>query len=79
MIYLDSYIVIYLVEKYPAHDALLDTLFRQNLSEGFALSPLVMLECLVYPLKQNNTLLQKRFEEFFQPVITLTLDETVFR
>ncbi len=79
MIYLDSCIVIYLLEKHPAYYTPLDNLFRHNLNEGFAISPLVMLECLVYPLKQNDQDLQQRFEEFFQTVTVFTLDEVVFR
>jgi uncharacterized protein len=79
MIYLDSCIVIYLVEKHPTYYTPLDTLFRQNISEGFAISPLVILECLVGPLKQNDTALQTRFEAFFQTVTVLSLDEIVFR
>jgi uncharacterized protein len=79
MIYLGSCMVIYLVEKHPIYYTPLDNLFRQNLSEGFVISPLVILECLVYPFKQNDAVLQERFEQFFQTVTVLSLDEEVFR
>lgn len=76
MIYLDSCVVIYLVEKHPVFYAPLDLRFRQHAAVGFAISPLVMLECLVGPLKQGDTVLQERF---FTTVTLLPCDETVFR
>ncbi len=58
MIYLDSCIVIYLVEKHPVYYTPLEARFSQHLKEGFAMSPLVLLECLVHPLKHNDVALQ---------------------
>lgn len=78
MIYLDC-IVIYLVEKHPAFYAQLDQSLRQHASVGFAISPLVVLECLVGPLKQGDAALKERFESFFTTVTPLPNDEAVFR
>jgi len=79
MIYLDSCIVIYLVEKHPVFYPLLEQKFRQNVQTGFAISPLVILECLVGPLKQGDAVLQARFERFFTTVTHLPADKTIFR
>lgn len=79
MIYLDSCIVIYLVEKHPLFYSPLDQKFREQGASGFSISPLVVLECLVGPLKQNDATLQARFESFFAVVVQLPNDETVFR
>lgn len=57
----------------------LDQRFRQHAQVGFAISPLVVLECLVGPLKQGDTALQARFERFFMAVTHLPSDESVFR
>jgi uncharacterized protein len=75
MIYLDSCIVIYLVEKHPVYYAPLEAQFGQHLKEGFAISPLVILESLVHPLKHGDAALQERFETFLTP---LPMDETIF-
>ena len=79
MIYLDSCIVIYLVEKHPAFYERLDQALRQHASVGFAISPLVVLECLVGPLKQGDAGLLERFESFSATVMSLPNDEAVFR
>lgn len=79
MIYLDSCIVIYLVEKHPVYYTPLEARFSQHLKEGFAISPLVLLECLVHPLKHNDVALQERFERFFSLVTRLPMDEVIFR
>lgn len=79
MIYLDSCIVIYLIEKHPLFYAPLDRLFREHDPSGFAISPLGMLECLVGSLKRGDTALQARFESFFAVVAQLPNDKAVFR
>ncbi len=79
MIYLDSCIVIYLVEKHPTFYSSIEKQFRQNAREGFAISPLVILESTVGPLKRGDTMLEKRFEQFFAATTSLDLDEAVFR
>ena len=79
MIYLDSCIVIYLVEKHPLFYKAVEQRFRSNVAEGFAISPLVILECLVGPLKRKDAALERRFEQFFATVTRLELNETIFR
>ena len=79
MIYLDSCVVIYLIEKHPAFYSPVEARFRQSAAEGFAVSPLVILECMVGPLKRNDTKLENRFETFFATVTPLDLNEVIFR
>ena len=76
MIYLDSCIVIYLVEKHPDYYPLIKEKLSKN--SKFVISSLVMLECLVGPLKRGDRLLYKRFEQFFETVSHLELDENIF-
>ena len=79
MIYLDSCIVIYLIEKHLLFYEPLDRQFRDHASLGFATSPLVVLECLVGPLQREDATLQARFEGFFAAVTQLPNDEAAFR
>ena len=79
MIYLDSCIVIYLVEKHPVFYRPTEERFRRSAEEGFAISPLVILECIVGPLKRGDEALRERFEQFFETMNRLDLDEAVFR
>ena len=79
MIYLDSCIVIYLVEKHPVFYEPIQQRFRNHVDEGFAISPLVILECVVGPLKRKDAELGRRFEQFFATTTHFELDEAVFR
>ena len=79
MIYLDSCIVIYLVEKHPVFYEVVERRFRRDAEQGFAISPLVILECTVGPLKRGDTALAERFEQFFTVVENLEMDEAIFR
>ena len=79
MIYLDNCIVIYLIEKHPLLYEAVEQRFRSNVAEGFAISPLVILECLVGPLKRKDAALERRFEQFFATVTRLELSEVIFR
>ena len=79
MIYLDSCIVIYLVEKHPIFYGPIEERFRKDAAEGFAISPLVILECVVGPLKRGDVELERRFEQFFTTATYLELNEKVFR
>ena len=79
MIYLDSCIVIYLVEKHPNYYPTISQRLRQDAQQKFAISPLVILECLVGPLKLGDKKLEQRFESFFATVTSLDLNESIFR
>lgn len=76
MIYLDSCIVIYLLEKHSQYYYLIIEKLSEQLA--VAISSLVMLECLVGPWKRGDVELAKRFEQFFETVNHLELDKNIF-
>ena len=78
MIYLDSCILIYAVEDQSERGAAV----RQRMAatdDRMAISPLVVMECLVGPLKQDDLTLRDRFNRVFAQceLITLGLSEFV--
>ncbi|CAN5895677.1 hypothetical protein BH24DEI2_BH24DEI2_04200 [soil metagenome] len=78
MIYLDSCIVIYLVERHPEYYSYLDRIFRDNAREVFATSSLVALECLVGPYKRDDEALEEKFEKFFAATSYFQIDDTIY-
>ena len=76
MIYLDSCIVIYLLEKHSDYYYLIkDKISKQP---RIVISSLVMLECLVGPWRRGDMELAKRFEQFFETINYLELDKNIF-
>ena len=78
LIYLDSCILIYAVEDQGKRGAAV----RQRMAatdDRMAISPLVVMECLVGPLKQDDLTLRDRFNRVFAQceLITLGLSEFV--
>lgn len=77
-IYLDTCIVIYLVEKHPLFSGKIEALIG-NLSDSvLCFSPLVRLESLVIPFRTNDLELEKLYETFFAAQNLLTLPTEVF-
>jgi predicted nucleic acid-binding protein len=79
VIYLDSCLVIYLVETgAPAHAAV-----RQAVADAvgatFAVSPLVIMECLVGPLRSGDETLRESYDRTFDALPLVPLDPPVFR
>ncbi len=54
LIYLDTCLVIYLVEDNPIWSGRLRARMATEAEQGFAISPLVAMECLVGPLRSGN-------------------------
>jgi predicted nucleic acid-binding protein len=77
LVYLDSCIVIYLIEKHPEFYQSLHDVFRSTEAD-FCISPLVKLECLTGAFKRNDPSLVSDFETFFDSAITLPMPESVF-
>jgi predicted nucleic acid-binding protein len=77
-IYLDACILIYLIEKHPEHypkiKAMLDSLPEYQL----AVSPLLRMEVLVKPLRDGNTALMRRYEDFLAQQIWLPIPDIVY-
>jgi predicted nucleic acid-binding protein len=63
MIYLDTCIVIYLVEHHPLYFPKLKSLLTGV--PGIAISPLVEMESLIHPLRSRNTALANAYQTFF--------------
>jgi predicted nucleic acid-binding protein len=77
LIYLDACILIYLAEdvtRAPAITAAMDRLPEAR----FAISPLTKCECLVRPIKFENPVLGRRFQDLFDRFITLDIPEEVY-
>jgi len=78
MVYLDACIVIYWVEEKPSQIESLRQAFAALGDEDIAYSPLVQLECLIYPYRTGNKELLARYQQFFAHGICLPLSENVF-
>ena len=75
MIYLDTSFVIAAVEDSgPAGTKALRAL-AENPDEKFAISALVLMECLVLPLRTDNYRVRLKYERFFETLEILELDE----
>jgi len=77
-IYLDTCIVIYVVERHPLYSASIETLMRNAGAVDFCYTPLVRLECLVMPFRTNDTALLKLYEAFLGAQRLLDLPSVVF-
>ncbi|MET4780507.1 type II toxin-antitoxin system VapC family toxin [Glaciihabitans sp. UYNi722] len=78
MIYLDSCIVIYAVEGNDERGDRVRQRLVQAGSSVVAISPLVMLECLVGALKSDNLNLRDHYTRAFEQFQTLEQDVEVF-
>ena len=67
ILFLDTNIVIYVVEGNPAFapKAVLRLAAAQSAGDSFMVSDLTRMECLVGPLKTNNTAVVASFQAFF--------------
>lgn len=78
LIYLDSCILIYLVEHHPRWTRTVTAAVRRAKDSDFAISPLVKCECLVAPLKRSDPILERAYRDLFERFIALTMPEAVF-
>ena len=79
LIYLDSCICVYAIESASRfHGNVIKALARHPEAQ-FAVSHLVMAECLVGPLKSGNSFVVQDYEALFKRVVVLDLNEAVFR
>lgn len=78
LIYLDSCIVIYLVERHPIYEMLLRDKLAAVGQAQLAVSPLVRIEVLVHPLRNQNTDLEQLYRLFLAEQISLSMPEEVF-
>lgn len=78
-IYLDSCVVIYLVEEHPTFAAATEAFLPANPNLILFVSDLTILECLVLPLRRQNKPIIERFNGWFSNATVLTLPKEVFR
>lgn len=74
LIYIDTVVVIYSLEKFPGYFQLLEPLWRRLQAGTIQIitSELTLLEALVMPIRQANTDLIQRYEALlFSPEISL--------
>ena len=77
MIYLDSCLIIYLVEEHPRWGAPVADLINSD-EVDFAISPLVKCECLVGPIRSGSAILQQDYSRLFEEFVSLDMPESVF-
>jgi predicted nucleic acid-binding protein len=78
VIYLDSCLVIYLVERHARWGAPVARAVAQESGGEFAVSPLVKCECLVGPIKRGDPILQQSYTELFGEFASLDMPEAVY-
>jgi len=77
LIYLDSSIIIYLVERHPVHAAPIERALGQS-AAILATSPLTTLEVLVKPLQTRRDDLANLYRRFLAATRTLPINEETF-
>ncbi len=76
-VYLDSCIVIYLIEGEPIRRQAVETIMNQLTPES-CLSDLVRLECKIRPLREKDEGTLQRFEGFFTNAFIIPLRPEVY-
>lgn len=77
MIYLDTCIVIYLVEHHPDYFPKLKSLLSGIAAT--AISPLVEMEALIHPLRNKDLPLMEAYQSFFDCCTMLDMPTEVYR
>jgi predicted nucleic acid-binding protein len=77
-VYLDSCIVIYLIEEHPLFSARIEKQLNQGFDIEIFVSVLTEMECLVFPLRNRNGLLIEKFNDWFDAVNLLPVSRTAF-
>jgi len=78
LIYLDSCIVIYVVERHPLYAATIEARMRAMVSVSYCYSPLVRMECLIKPLRDQDAALLQMFGAFWRAQKMIDLPVVVY-
>jgi len=78
VIYLDSCLLMYLVEDHALFGSKVAQAMTECADEEFAISPLVSLECLVGPLRAGDKGLAAVYKKAFSQFRSLAMTEQVF-
>ena len=76
--YLDSCLVIYLVEEHPTFAALLENSIANAPNSMFVVSDLTEMECLVMPIRKNNQQLIDKYYDWFEKTKVISLNKVIF-
>lgn len=76
--YLDSCLVIYLIEEHPIFAPLLENRIENTPNLIFVVSDLIEMECLVMPFRQSNQPLIKKFYDWFDQADVVPLRKEIF-
>ena len=74
LVYIDTVIVIYSIEKFPGYFSLLEPMWQKLQARTIQIitSEITLLETLIMPIRQSNTDLIRRYEALlFSPEISL--------
>lgn len=78
LIYLDTCIVIYVVERHPLYAATIEARMQSVTTGSFCFSPLVRMECLIKPFRDQDAGLVHLYEIFLGAQQMLNLPDSVF-
>jgi predicted nucleic acid-binding protein len=83
LVYVDTVVVIYSIEKFPGYFSLLDPMWQQLQAGSIQIitSEITLLETLVMPIRQSNTDLIRRYEAmlFFPEISLISVSQTILR
>ncbi len=77
-VYLDSCLVIYLIEEHPIFAPILEKYIENEPNLTFVVSDLTEMECLVMPFRKNNQLLIDKFYDWFKQINAVSLNKEIF-
>ena len=78
MIYLDTCLLIYALEDPQGRGAVVRGAMTERGGEEFAISGLVMMECLVGPIKRDDLGSRSRYDRYLAEFVQLPIDRQVF-
>lgn len=78
MIYLDSSLLIYLVERHPRWVEQVEANLATAADTPLVISSLVKCECLLAPMRRGDPVLQRAYTELFALLGTLPLTDAVY-
>ncbi len=77
-VYLDSCLVIYLVEEHQIFAPLLENYIENTPDLIFVVLDLTEMECLVIPFRKNNQRLIEKFYDWFNQAKVVSLNKEIF-
>ena len=77
--YLDSCIIIYLVEEHPLYAPKLEIRLANHPDATLCFSALSEMECLVMPLRNHNQILTDKFRDWFKQAYFLPLEREIYQ